>query len=105
LNFSEAGEGNAERLKSARWRESGTCTKCGARHTDSQLGLEPTPQDHVAALVEVFLDVRRVLRKVAAGEADAAAMGDLSTLADPAVVTTLISSHARLHGKKKAAAA
>ena len=49
--------------------------------------------------------MRRVLRKVAAGEADAAAMGDLSTLADPAVVTTLISSHARLHGKKKAAAA
>lgn len=28
-----------------------------------QLGLEPTPQEHVAAMVEVFREVRRVLRK------------------------------------------
>ena len=28
-----------------------------------QIGLEPTLQDHIAKLVEVFRDVRRVLRK------------------------------------------
>lgn len=30
--------------------------------TDGQLGLEPTPNDFVAALVEVFREIRRVLR-------------------------------------------
>ena len=51
--------------------------------------------------------LRRVLKKVAAGEDDTAAMGDLSTLADPAVVEALIRSHpARAaHGKAPAAAA
>lgn len=29
---------------------------------DGQLGMEPTPQEHVAAMVEVFLEVRRVLK-------------------------------------------
>lgn len=41
----------------------GKCGKCGAIRVDSQLGLEPTPQLHVAAMVEVFREVRRVLRK------------------------------------------
>jgi len=39
-----------------------TCGKCGARRIDQQLGLEPTPEAHVAAMVEVFREVRRVLR-------------------------------------------
>ena len=38
------------------------CRKCGARRMDSQLGLEPTPDAYVAALVAVFREVRRVLR-------------------------------------------
>lgn len=38
------------------------CAKCGARRIDSQLGLEPTPDEFVAALVAVFREVRRVLR-------------------------------------------
>ena len=42
---------------------SGTCPLCGARRIDSQLGLERTPEEYVAHLVEVFRDVRRVLRK------------------------------------------
>jgi DNA modification methylase len=29
---------------------------------DGQLGLEPTPDEYVAALVETFREVRRVLR-------------------------------------------
>ena len=39
------------------------CGKCGARRVDRQIGLEPTPDEWVARLVEVFAEVRRVLRK------------------------------------------
>lgn len=38
------------------------CPKCGAERVDDQLGLEETPQEYVANLVEVFRQVRRVLR-------------------------------------------
>jgi DNA modification methylase len=38
------------------------CGKCGARRVDQQIGLEPTPDEFVAALVAVFREVRRVLR-------------------------------------------
>lgn len=36
--------------------------KCGARRIDRQIGLEETPKDWAAALVDVFREVRRVLR-------------------------------------------
>jgi DNA modification methylase len=36
---------------------------CGARRIDSQIGLEPTPDEYVAQMVTVFREVRRVLRK------------------------------------------
>ncbi len=39
----------------------GDC-KCGARRIDSQVGLEPSPDAYVATMVEVFREVRRVLR-------------------------------------------
>ena len=35
---------------------------CGALRIDSQLGLERTPEEYVAKLVEVFREMRRVLR-------------------------------------------
>lgn len=38
------------------------CPKCGARRVDSQLGLEATPEEHVERMVEVFREVKRVLR-------------------------------------------
>jgi DNA modification methylase len=38
------------------------CTKCGAVSIDSQIGLEDTPDEWVASLVEVFREVRRLLR-------------------------------------------
>lgn len=38
------------------------CGKCGARRIDNQLGLEATPGEYVAAMVDVFREVRRVLR-------------------------------------------
>ena len=41
---------------------SGNC-KCGARRIDAQIGLEPTPDAYVSTLVEVFREVRRVLRR------------------------------------------
>ena len=40
----------------------GTCPRCGAVRQDSQLGLEPTPEEYVANMVDVFREVRRVLR-------------------------------------------
>ena len=36
--------------------------------------------------------MRRILRRIAAGEADLATMGDLSTLANPTLLTTLVST-------------
>ena len=36
--------------------------RCGATRVDKQLGLEPTPDEYVAKLVEVFREVKRVLR-------------------------------------------
>jgi DNA modification methylase len=38
------------------------CGKCGASRTDKQIGLEPTPKSYEAALVDVFREVRRVMR-------------------------------------------
>lgn len=39
------------------------CGRCGARRIDAQLGLESTPEEYVARMVDVFREVRRVLRK------------------------------------------
>lgn len=43
--------------------KAGVCGKCGARRVDQQLGLEPTLAEHIGRMVEVFREVRRVLRK------------------------------------------
>lgn len=59
--FTQPGPGNIERLKKARWHEDDTCQKCGA--WKGHLGLERTPEEYVAHLVEIFREVRRVLRK------------------------------------------
>lgn len=39
-----------------------TCAKCGAGRQDDQIGLEPTVDEYVGRLVEVFEKCRRVLR-------------------------------------------
>ena len=41
----------------------GDCPICGAVREDVQIGLEATPDEHVAVMVAVFREVRRVLRK------------------------------------------
>ena len=40
-----------------------TCGRCGATRIDRQIGLEETPEQWVQKLVEVFREVRRVLRR------------------------------------------
>jgi len=55
-----AGRSNVEAQRNENFRE--TCGRCGARRVDRQIGLEPTPDEFVAALVAVFREVRRVLR-------------------------------------------
>ena len=40
-----------------------TCNKCGAKRIDNQLGLEKTPELYVTKMVEVFREVKRVLKK------------------------------------------
>jgi site-specific DNA-methyltransferase (adenine-specific) len=39
-----------------------TCGKCGAQHIDQQIGIEETPEVYVQRLVDVFREVRRILR-------------------------------------------
>jgi DNA modification methylase len=39
-----------------------TCPKCGARRVGAEIGLEPSPEEYVSRLVEVFREVWRVLR-------------------------------------------
>lgn len=51
----------ADKVNDRRQQFRGTCAKCGATSVDRQIGLEATPDLYVAALVEVFAAVRRVL--------------------------------------------
>lgn len=39
------------------------CPKCGAIRKDKQLGLEKTPEEYVANMVQLFREVKRVLKK------------------------------------------
>lgn len=60
------GSASSKQVTSAgtqKYQYAGKCEKCGARRTDSQLGLERTPDEYVAAMVDVFRRVRRVLRR------------------------------------------
>ena len=57
------GEGFADvKNADARYPMGATCSKCGARRIDAQIGLEPTPEVYLQQMVEVFRLVRRVLR-------------------------------------------
>jgi len=52
---------NEEREKSQSERVD-HCKKCGAKRIDQQLGLEETPEEYVEKMVEVFSEVKRVLK-------------------------------------------
>ncbi len=47
---------------SAGHQASGVCPHCGAIRIDDQIGLEPTPDEYVAKMVQVFREVKRVLK-------------------------------------------
>jgi hypothetical protein len=55
------GRSNAEDQRNENFRD--VCGKCGATRTDQQLGLEPTPDAYIERMVQVFREVRRVLRR------------------------------------------
>lgn len=42
--------------------DASVCLDCGARRVDQQIGLEKSPEEYTAKLVEIFAQVRRVLR-------------------------------------------
>lgn len=44
-----------------KWKD--ICPTCGAKKIDNQLGLEKTPEEYTAKIVEVFKEVKRVLKK------------------------------------------
>lgn len=50
---------NSHQLKLA---HRSACGKCGAVKVDQQIGLEPTMGEHIAVMVDVFREVRRVLK-------------------------------------------
>lgn len=45
-----------------RWNKDGVCVTCGAVRVDSQIGLEPTPEAFVQTMIQVFREVKRILR-------------------------------------------
>jgi DNA modification methylase len=57
-----AGGQRADRTFTAQAVYRDTCRKCGAQRIDAQLGLERTPEEYVSRMVEVFREVRRVIR-------------------------------------------
>ena len=57
-----AGPRPGDKFHADQRREVATECPCGARWTTSQLGLEQTPDEYVARLVEIFGEIRRVLR-------------------------------------------
>jgi DNA modification methylase len=56
------GTGNDVKNATAREFYKDICGKCGAQRIDSQIGMEETPGQFVANMVEVFREVWRVLR-------------------------------------------
>lgn len=50
----------AQEMATAQYRDA--CRLCGARRIDAQIGLEASPEAFVATMVEVFREVRRVLK-------------------------------------------
>lgn len=60
------GDASAKQVTSAgastNYRAREICRKCGARRIDRQIGLERSPEAYVSELVNVFREVRRVLK-------------------------------------------
>lgn len=62
-NWKGSTRGGGKKPAEVGWLQAGrVCRKCGAVRTDTQIGNEPTPEVYTAKMVEVFREVRRVLR-------------------------------------------
>lgn len=51
-----------EKVRTFTMPQGQTCSKCGAKRIDRQVGLEPTPTEYVQRLVSIFEEARRVLK-------------------------------------------
>lgn len=55
--------GGAKKIAEVGWIPyTDVCGKCGAGRVDQQIGLEASPDEYIATIVEVFREIRRVLR-------------------------------------------
>jgi len=61
-HFKHGGERADRNQDNQKFSYKGFCEKCGAISVDEQIGLEETPDAYVAKMVEVFREVKRVLR-------------------------------------------
>lgn len=62
-----SGKGVNKAFRSERYQCQGrlssmVCFKCGAKRIDEQIGSEPTPEEYIAKMVQVFRQVYKVLR-------------------------------------------
>lgn len=63
LRQSEDGKSSTNRGSSRDKINGEFCRWCGAERIDQQMGLEKTPEEYIEKLVEVFREVKRVLKK------------------------------------------
>jgi len=61
--LTHGGEAKRPYQKEVKYQYKEICKKCGAKRIDQQLGLEKTPEEYTEKLVEIFRDVKRVLKK------------------------------------------
>ena len=61
LKTSPIQNGSRKGTDAPKWKKE--CPDCGAVKIDSQIGLEDTPEAYVAKMVEVFREIKRVLKK------------------------------------------
>jgi len=61
LKTSPIQDGSRKGTDAPKWKKE--CPDCGAVKIDSQIGLEETPEEYVIKMVEVFREIKRVLKK------------------------------------------
>jgi DNA modification methylase len=54
--------GHKTQIEAKNIQQKDICDQCGAVRKDDQVGIEPTPEAYVARIVEIFEEVRRVLK-------------------------------------------
>lgn len=62
LNFSPKQQTNSGSTGDQAVKNDSFCPKCGAYRQDQQIGLEKTPEIYISKLVEIFNEIKRVLK-------------------------------------------